>query len=128
MEVARPLGVVLAQESLMLQVVSNLLVNAVKFVPAGRAAAIEVRTAKGAPGKLALIVADNGPGIPRVHWERIFHPFARLPSARGVPGSGIGLAIVKRAVERLGGTIRVESDPCTGTRFTIELSEAGHDA
>ncbi|MBI2787764.1 MAG: PAS domain S-box protein [Elusimicrobia bacterium] len=127
LNVARPLGAVLAQESLMLQVVSNLLVNAVKFVPAGRAAAIEVRTERSAPGKMSLIVADNGPGIPRVHWERIFQPFARLPSARGVAGSGIGLAIVKRAVERLGGTIRVESDPCTGTRFTIELTEAGHE-
>jgi len=127
LDVARPLGVVLAQESLLLQVVSNLLVNAVKFVPAGRAAAIEVRTERASPGKLTLIVADNGPGIPRVHWERIFQPFARLPSARGVAGSGIGLAIVKRAVERLGGTIRVDSDPCTGTRFTIELSEAGHE-
>lgn len=127
LDVARPLGVVLAQESLVLQIVSNLLVNAVKFVPSGRAPAIEVRTERGSPGRLALIVADNGPGIPRVHWERIFQPFARLPSARGVAGSGIGLAIVKRAVERLGGTIRVESDPCTGTRFTIELTEAGHE-
>lgn len=127
LSVARPLGAVLAQESLMLQVVANLLVNAVKFVPAGRAAAIEVRTERSAPGKVSLVVADNGPGIPRVHWERIFQPFARLPSARGVAGSGIGLAIVKRAVERLGGTIRVESDPCTGTRFFIELTEAVHE-
>jgi len=124
LSVERPLGVVLAQESLMLQIVSNLLVNAVKFVPAGRSAAIEIRGERSAPGKRALIVADNGPGIPRVHWERIFQPFARLPSARGVAGSGIGLAIVKRAVERLGGGIRVESEPCTGTRFTIELTEA----
>lgn len=127
LSVERPLGVVLAQESLMLQIVSNLLVNAVKFVPAGRAAMIEVRGEKGPPGKRTLIVEDNGPGIPRMHWERIFQPFARLPSARGVAGSGIGLAIVKRAVERLGGTIRVESEPCTGTRFTIELTEAGHE-
>ena len=127
MDVERPLGIVLAQKSLMFQIVSNLLVNAVKFVPAGRAAAIEVRTERAAPGKVSFVVADNGPGIPRVHWERIFQPFARLPSARGVTGSGIGLAIVKRAVERLGGAIRVESDPCTGTRFTIELTEAGHE-
>lgn len=123
--VRRPLGVVQAQESLMLQIVSNLLVNAVKFVPAGRAPAIEVRTERGAPGKLTLIVSDNGPGIPRVHWERIFKPFQRLPGARGTAGSGIGLAIVKRAVERLGGVIRVESEPRAGTRFIVELTEAG---
>lgn len=123
-EVKRPLGAVLAQDSLMLQIVSNLLVNAVKFVPPGRAPAIEVRTEAGGAGKVNLIVEDNGPGIPRMHWKRIFQPFERLPGAGGTEGSGIGLAIVKRAVERLGGTIRVESEPCTGTRFTIELTEA----
>ncbi|MDP3541316.1 MAG: PAS domain S-box protein [Elusimicrobiota bacterium] len=128
LEVKRPLGAVMGQESLMLQIVSNLLVNAVKFVPAGRAPAIEVRTETAAPGTLRLIVEDNGPGIPRVHWERIFQPFQRLPGTRATPGSGIGLAIVKRAVERLGGTIRVESEPCRGTRFIIELSETGHGA
>lgn len=128
LEVARPLGSALAQESLILQIVSNLLVNAVKFVPAGREPAIEVRTERGEGGRLRLIVQDNGPGIPRVHWEKIFQPFARLPGARGTPGSGIGLAIVKRAVERLGGTIRVESAPCTGTRFVVELAEAGRAA
>ncbi|MCM2304441.1 MAG: PAS domain S-box protein [Elusimicrobia bacterium] len=126
LEVRRPLGAVMAQESLMLQIVSNLLVNAVKFVPAGREPAIEVRTEAAGGGKLRLIVEDNGPGIPRVHWERIFKPFERLPDARATAGSGIGLAIVKRAVERLGGRITVESEPCTGTRFTVELEEARH--
>jgi PAS domain S-box-containing protein len=124
LEVKGPLGVVLGQESLMLQIVSNLLVNAVKFVPAGRAPAIEVRSETAEPGVLRLIVEDNGPGIPRVHWERIFKPFQRLPGARATSGSGIGLAIVKRAVERQGGSIRVESEPCKGTRFIIELTEA----
>jgi PAS domain S-box-containing protein len=127
LDVRGPLGVVLAQQSLMLQIVSNLLVNAVKFVPAGREAAITVRTEGGAPGSLSLIVEDNGPGIPRVHWDRIFQPFQRLPGAEATAGSGIGLAIVKRAVDRLGGTIRVDSEPCTGTRFTVELAEASHD-
>ncbi|MCR4296840.1 MAG: PAS domain S-box protein, partial [Elusimicrobia bacterium] len=58
LNVKRPLGAVLAQESLMLQIVSNLLVNAVKFVPAGRAASIEVRTESGGSGKLKLIIED----------------------------------------------------------------------
>ncbi len=75
----------------------------------------------------AYFVRDDGAGFDPAYANNLFKPFQRLPGARGTPGSGIGLAIVKRAVERLGGTITVESEPCTGTRFTVELEEARHD-
>jgi PAS domain S-box-containing protein len=126
LKVKSPLGAVMAQESLMIQIVSNLLANAVKFIPAGRSPEIDVWTRRREGGKLRLIVQDNGIGIPREHWERIFDPFTRLPDVRGAEGGGIGLAIVKRAVERLGGEVSVESEIGKGSRFAVELAEAGH--
>lgn len=126
LKVKNPLGVVMAQESLMIQIVSNLLANAVKFIPADRAPELDVWTERREGGKLRMIVQDNGIGIPREHWERIFEPFMRLPGARGVEGAGIGLAIVKKAVERLGGAINVESEAGKGSCFVIELKAWSH--
>lgn len=105
----------------MVQVVSNLLGNAVKFVPKDRAPSIEIRSERRESGMLRIIVEDNGVGIPREHQERIFQPFERLKTKE--PGTGIGLAIVRKAVERLGGRVGVDSEPGTGSRFWFELPE-----
>lgn len=122
--VESPLGVVAGQESLLVQVVSNLLDNAVKFVPEGRAPEVEIRSERRPDGVLRVLVQDNGVGVPREHWARIFLPFERLGGTEGRPGTGIGLAIVKKAVERLGGRVGVESEPDRGSVFWFELPEA----
>lgn len=119
-----PLGQVLAQSSLMIQVLSHLLGNAVKFIPKDRTPEIDVWTDRCGEGKLQISVQDNGIGIPREAWGRVFQPFVRLQSSSEFEGTGIGLAIVKRAVERMGGRVGVESEPGKGSRFWVELEEA----
>jgi signal transduction histidine kinase len=75
-------------------------------------------------GRRRLWVEDNGIGIPVADQERIFRPFERLHGQKDYAGHGMGLAIVQRAVERLGGTVGVESEPGKGSRFWIELPAA----
>lgn len=117
-----PLGKVRAHPSLALQAVSNLLRNAAKFRPEGRAPRVEVWTEPIDAGFTRLSVEDNGPGIPAQALESIFEPFQRL--RRETPGTGIGLAIVKRAAERMGGRVGVESRPGEGSRFWLDLPRA----
>jgi len=66
-------------------------------------------------------VADNGIGMDMRFAEKVFAPFQRLHTREEYEGTGIGLAVVRQAVERLGGTIRVESEQDEGTRFTFDL-------
>jgi PAS domain S-box-containing protein len=121
-QIKGPLLAVMAHEALLSQCLSNLLGNAVKFVPAGRKP--EVRVWTEAHGQCVRInVADNGIGIAPQHHGRIFQIFERLEGA--YEGTGIGLAIVRKAVERMGGTIGLESEPCKGSKFWIELPAAG---
>jgi signal transduction histidine kinase len=76
--------------------------------------------AAGAPGGPAVIVSDDGPGVPAEERERIFEPFYRLPrSPRG--GTGLGLAIVRRTTETHGGTVTCDPSPMGGARFTLRL-------
>ncbi|HEY6319822.1 MAG TPA: HAMP domain-containing sensor histidine kinase [Acidimicrobiia bacterium] len=100
------------------QVTSNLLVNALKFTPAGGAVAVSVdrdhRTAR-------LVVADTGIGIPSEEQGRVFERFWRGASARGVAGSGIGLTVVSELAHAHGGDVRVESQPGHGTRVTVRI-------
>jgi two-component system phosphate regulon sensor histidine kinase PhoR len=108
------------------QVFRNLVDNAVKFSPAG--ARVEVLAEGGAAGPEGLApcvvhVVDRGIGIPRSQQARIFQRFYRVdPSrAKSVPGTGLGLAIVKHLLILHGGSIRVESEPGKGSRFTVSL-------
>ncbi|MFZ5481153.1 MAG: PAS domain S-box protein [Myxococcota bacterium] len=121
--VRTPLGRVRGQDSLLVQVVSNLLGNAVKFVPEGRAPSVAVWSERRGAEMLRVVVQDNGIGIPREHWERIFRPFERLHPSEAWPGTGIGLAIVKKSVDRMGGRVGVESETGRGSRFWFELPE-----
>jgi signal transduction histidine kinase len=97
-----PLPAVLTHEPILVQVVLNLLTNALKFVAPGTPPVIRVRAECRAPD-VRIWVEDNGLGIPAEHQERIFRPFERLHSGEHYPGTGIGLAIVRRSLERLGG-------------------------
>jgi len=94
--------------------VRNLLDNAAKFGPSG--AQVEVRLRAG-----ELTVRDHGPGIAPADLPHVFDRFYRAPSARGIPGSGLGLSIVRQVAERHGGTVRAEAAPGAGTliRFSI---------
>ncbi|HVK57167.1 MAG TPA: PAS domain-containing protein [Candidatus Kapabacteria bacterium] len=120
--VHRPLPVVLGTPSLIVQCFSNLIGNAVKFVPEGTVPRITIRPEVRDNGKVRVWVEDNGIGIPFEHHGRIFGLFQRLNSK--FEGTGIGLAIVGRAVERLGGTVGLESEEGKGSRFWVELSLA----
>jgi len=118
--VVRPLPQVLAHDVTLTQVFNNLLSNALKFVAPGVAPQVRVGGDE-TPEGVRLWVEDNGIGIAPEHQERIFGIFERLNSAGDFPGTGIGLAIVKRAVERMRGKTGVEPRPGGGSRFWIQL-------
>jgi PAS domain S-box-containing protein len=119
-----PLPGVLAHEAALRQAVANLVANALKFVPPDREPRVRVR-AEERDGRVRLWVEDNGIGIAPEHRERIFRVFERLHRAEEYPGTGIGLAIVERAIVRMGGAVGVESEPGRGSRFWVELPGAG---
>lgn len=102
------------------QLLTNLCSNAIKYNKEGGVALVEVRR-KG--DRVQLIVSDQGIGIPEELRERVFERFFRVDPShnRQVGGTGLGLAIVKHAVEKLGGTIRVEDSDLGGAAFRVEL-------
>ncbi|HWI57611.1 MAG TPA: HAMP domain-containing sensor histidine kinase, partial [Bacillota bacterium] len=116
--VAPDLPLVQGNEAALTQCFSNLLDNAVKFVRPGEVPQIEI-TGEQSHGRARILVADNGIGIPRELHERMFGIFQRGGNAG--EGTGIGLAIVRKAAERMGGKAGVESEPGRGSRFWVEL-------
>lgn len=119
--VGKDCPLVLGNPTMVHQVISNLIENALKFVrPEQRP---EVRVYWTLNGDvLRTVVEDNGIGVAKEHQERIFGVFERLHSEKEFPGTGIGLAIVRRAVERMGGRMGVESEVGKGSRFWFELA------
>jgi PAS domain S-box-containing protein len=104
--------------SLLRKVLVNLLSNASKY--SADNAVVHVRAA-GAAGRLTLVVQDEGVGISADDQARLFERFFRARSVTNVPGTGLGLYIVGRYVELLGGTIRLVSEPGRGTTVTIVI-------
>lgn len=110
-------------EVLLVQLFENLLSNALKFVAPGVQPRVVIRAE--VDGRIARVwVEDNGIGIPPEYKDRIFNVFERLHQQDVYPGTGIGLAIVRKAVERMGGRIHVASEVGKGTSFCIELKRA----
>jgi signal transduction histidine kinase len=101
-------------------VLSNLLGNAVKYVGEGSQLPHRIGVRVSRRARLARIeVEDNGPGLPPGAEERVFEPFRRLPSKQ--PGTGLGLATVKRIVEAYQGRVGVVARPGLGSTFWVEL-------
>jgi signal transduction histidine kinase len=101
----------------------NLVDNAVKFSRHGRPPRIRI-VATRKPGGVQLAVHDNGLGFDMKFHDRIFGIFQRLHRAEDYPGTGVGLAIVRKAMQRMGGRVWAESQPGHGATFTLELPEA----
>ena len=116
-----PMPTVRADQSLMAQVMANLLGNAVKYSARSDPAVIEVFADTSVAGEHRICVADNGIGIDMRHASRLFQVFSRLHHADEFDGTGIGLATVQRILDRHGGRVWVESEPGHGARFWFAL-------
>jgi signal transduction histidine kinase len=109
-----------ADAALLRVVIANLVGNAWKYTSTSPAARVEVGIIQRHDGR-ALFVRDNGIGFDMAEHTRLFRPFSRLSNASDLGGSGIGLAAVRRIVERHGGVIRAESAVGQGATFFVVL-------
>lgn len=117
------LAPVRGHEASLAQCVSNLLANAVKFQKPDSVPSVDIWSENG-NGRVKVLFKDNGIGIPPEQQQRIFQIFERGSHQQAYEGTGIGLAIVKKAVERMGGVVGVESTPQVGSTFWFELPAA----
>ncbi len=123
LRVVYPLANVIGHETTLIKAISNLLVNAITFVKTDVKPEIKI-FAEVKDDQLRLCVKDNGIGIKPEYQEQIFRIFERLYGCEAFAGTGIGLAIVKKGIERLGGKVGVESVLGQGSTFWIELKQA----
>ena len=113
-----PLPDVAGDPDLLLLAIHNLLDNAIKFTAPGDT--IEVRAFDDG-SDIVIEVADTGPGIPEEEINRIGEELYRGEQARGVPGSGLGLPLVRAIIEKHGGSVELRSRPNQGTVFSVRL-------
>lgn len=118
-ETRQPLPTVMGHEATLGQILANLLSNALKFVTPGERPQIRFWVEQ-SDHHTRLWIQDNGIGIPIGQQERMFRVFERLHGAH-YPGTGIGLSIVRKGVQRMNGRVGVESEPGKGSRFWLEF-------
>ena len=129
-EVVSPLGKVIGYQPILQQILSNLIGNALKFVAPNIAPHLRISAQVGRslpaepPGFIRITIEDNGIGIHPDHHKKIFGLFERLHPSHAYPGTGIGLALVRKGIERLGGELGIDSAPGHGSRFWFELPTA----
>ncbi len=119
-DIQRPLPTVIGNIALVDQVLVNLVDNALKFVPPEKTPRIAIQ-AKSSDGRVRLTISDNGIGIAPAYHGKIFELFARLHKPADYSGTGIGLALVKKAMERMNGKVGVESVPGEGSCFWLDF-------
>jgi signal transduction histidine kinase len=112
---------VMGHRFLLEQCLSNLINNATKFVSAGVTPEVRIRTERRGSQE-RLWIEDNGIGIDAAYHRKIFNMLERVGDLQRYEGTGIGLAIVQRAVQRMGGACGVESAPGHGSQFWVDLS------
>lgn len=122
-DVSDSLSPVQGNATLLMQCFLNLLGNAIKFVAPGTAPHVQV-SSKRRGDMVRVFVDDNGVGVDPADAERIFRRFERATGAKTYEGTGLGLSVVRRAAEKMGGKVGVESTPGVGSRFWIELEGA----
>lgn len=118
-----PAAAVIADRDGLLQVLLNLISNALRAVPAGTGR-ITV-TLREAPGAQVIRVADNGPGVPEAEREAIFQPWRQISRGETPQGTGLGLPVSRRIVERHGGRLVAGAAPGGGACFTLTLPTDG---
>lgn len=118
------LPVVLGDATELRLILQNLITNAIKFRQPDSPPEVSIRGSRGGPG-WRFEVSDNGIGIAPAQQDRIFQLFQRLHRSDQYPGTGIGLAHCKRAVENHGGVIGVDAEPGRGSTFWFTLSNSG---
>jgi signal transduction histidine kinase len=121
--VTGPLPKVIGNEALLTQVISNLLSNGLKFVSRGTIPHVEIK-AEEIDDSVWIKFRDNGIGIAREDHNRIFRLFERINAPSEYEGTGIGLTIVRKAVERMGAQLGFESEPGKGSNFWVQLKKA----
>jgi PAS domain S-box-containing protein len=108
----------MVDDKLLRHAISNLLTNAIKYSPKGGEVKLELARKR---GQVKISVSDQGIGIPEEDLPRLFEPFTRAGNTERISGTGLGLYIVRQAIELHGGTIAVDSKLGVGTTFTITL-------
>lgn len=111
---------VVADKKLLRQIVINLISNAVKYTPGTKKVYIKIENT---PEEFTIEVKDEGYGIPEQDQSLIFEPFSRSSNVSGIKGSGLGLSIVKKAVETLNGILTFQSKEGEGSVFTVSLPQ-----
>jgi PAS domain S-box-containing protein len=111
-------------ESMIRQLWTNLIGNAVKFTGKRASAEIEIGVTPGAAGEQIYFVRDNGAGFDMRYADKLFGVFSRLHSTEEFPGTGVGLALAKRIVDRHGGTIRGEGEVNKGAIFSFTIPDS----
>ncbi len=115
------LPAVLGNDALLGQCISNLLSNGAKFVSEGTAPCVHISAKAVGGDSVRVSFKDNGIGISQEDQSRIFRLFERIHSAKDYEGTGIGLTIVRKAIDRMGGSVGVESAPGKGSKFWFQL-------
>ena len=123
-QVVQPLPKVRADPGILEMILTQLLKNALVFVAPGVEPQIQIRAEHAAPGMVRIFVQDNGLGVAAEHHDRIFRVFERLQPEDVNKSTGIGLAIVRKGAERMGGAAGVESKLGAGSRFWVDLPAA----
>jgi signal transduction histidine kinase len=123
-DVARDLPAVMGDDQALTRAIENLIVNAIRHGAAGKWVGVQVRQEK---NRIAITVADRGPGIDEEDLQHVFEPFYRSRDSERVPGAGLGLAIVRQVATDHRGTVTVENRG-PGAAFTLSFPAEAGDA